>query len=111
MVSVAERAPVAPGVKVTLMLQELLSGPCCRGLGQPLLITKSEALVPLKATDEMVTGAVPVLVTTTLGLRGLWTVATCDPKLMDARLTSRACRAATPFPVSVADFGLPVAPV
>src|SRR5215469_6946859 len=61
-VSVAERAPLAAGVKVMPMVQVLPTGPCCNGLGQLLVRAKSEAFVPLRASEEIATGAVPVFV-------------------------------------------------
>ena len=48
-VRLALRAPFAPGVKVTLIVQELPAASVLLPLGQVLVCAKSEAFVPVRA--------------------------------------------------------------
>ena len=113
-VMVALRAPVAVGVKLTPTEQILPIGPCCSVLGemgQPLLMAKSPALAPPSVMELIVTGEVPVLVSSRLGLMELSVVLTCGGNVMLVGPISSACEGATPLPVSVIVAGLPAAPV
>jgi hypothetical protein len=62
MLSVALRAPAVVGVKVTVMVQELAGVTLAPVQVSPVL-AKSPGFVPVKLTPEMVSVAVPVLVT------------------------------------------------
>lgn len=69
MVIVAVRVPEAVGRKPTVTVQVLPVGPCDRVLGasgHPFETVKSPGFVPPGVTELMVTGEVPVLVTSTL---------------------------------------------
>jgi len=63
MPSFAERLPVVLGVKVTEIVQLALGA---SELVQPLLSRKSPAFVPVTAMLEIVSGVVPLFVSTTL---------------------------------------------
>jgi hypothetical protein len=113
-VIVALRVPVAVGVKLTPTEQILPPGPCCSvpgEMGQPLLMAKSPALAPASVMELIVTGEVPVLVSSTLGLMGLGVAFACGGNVMLVGPISSACEGATPLPVSVIVAGLPAAPV
>lgn len=58
-VRLAERAPAAVGVKLTVMVQLVLTATL---EPQVLVCEKSPGLVPMKAMPDMVSAAVPVLV-------------------------------------------------
>src|SRR5258708_13834303 len=82
---VALRAPVAVGVKLTPTEQILPISPCCSVLGemgQPLLMAKSPALAPPSVMELIVTGEVPVLVSSRLGLMELSVVLTCGGRVL-----------------------------
>jgi hypothetical protein len=66
--SVAALAPVALGVKVTLMVQALPAASVAELPGQVLVWTKSPLLVPVIVMLLIVSGPVPLLVRVTLRL-------------------------------------------
>jgi hypothetical protein len=105
----ALRAPVLPGVKVTLILQVALAASVLVLAGQVLVWAKSLALVPLSAMLLIVRGDVPELVSVIvwgeLVLPVLWL-----PKftLVGFKVTA-GVPGVVPAPVRVAVCGLPVA--
>ena len=66
MVTDAVRAPVAAGVKVTLIEQFAFTASVALLAGHVLVCAKSLAFVPVTAMLEIVSGAVPELVSVTL---------------------------------------------
>ena len=104
-VKLALRAPFAPGVKVTLMVQELPAASVLLPLGQVFVCAKSDAFVPLMVILLILNGVVPLLVSVTA------CAALADPTfwlpkltLVGLRLTAGAV--AAPVPLRATDCGL-----
>ena len=76
-----------------------------------MLMANSVGLVPASTIELIVTGEVPVLVSTILGLRGLCVVATVGGNAMVVGETVRPSDPVTPVPERVIIAGLPEAPV
>jgi hypothetical protein len=100
-VSVAERAPVAPGVKVTLMRQ-VPKGLIVPEFGQVLaeLILKSPGFAPVRVMLVMFSAAVELVFVSVEVVAALVVPTVTEPNFMDAG-RSVAVGAAVPVPVSV----------
>lgn len=98
-VSEAERAPLAVGVKVTLIVHIF---PAAMELPQVLLWAKSLAFVPVTATLEMLRLPLPLLVTLTVwAVLGAPTASLPKGKLLGERLTPGAVEVPVPDKVTV----------
>src|SRR5438067_1446456 len=106
MLTLAVRAPVAEGLKVTVMVQLALTASVLGLSGQVFVWAKSPALVPVSPTLVMVRGAVPLLVSVT-GWPALVVPVGWLPneRLVGERVTAGA----VPVPLSATVCGLPPA--
>jgi hypothetical protein len=107
-VSVALRAPTAPGVKVNVTVQVPAAASTVVGVQVPPRVKSPEA-VPVSVSALNVSGAVPLLLTVTDWL-ALVVATTCDVKVRVVALSEIAgVGAAVPVPLSVIDDGEPAA--
>lgn len=99
-VSVADRDPVAVGVKVTVTRQ-VPSGLTVPELGQVLaeVIWKSPALAPLRAMLEMLRATVLLVSVRVEDFAALVIPTVTEPKLCDAGRSVAVARATVPVPV------------
>ena len=103
--TVAERAPLALGVKETVMEQLL---PAARLEPQLFVCWKSAGFVPASVIPEIVRAALPVFVSVTL-LVGLVVPTICEPNGKLAGESAAEGALTTPVPVRPAVCGLPIA--
>jgi len=112
MFNVAVRAPVAPGVNSTLIVQLAPAASVPVGLRPPLVFgsgtPKSSASAPLVVNPEKFTVAVLVFVTVTL-IAPLVVPTPCDPNVKLPGATVTVAVPGVPVPVNVTVCGLPVA--
>jgi hypothetical protein len=108
MLTVAVRAPLAAGVKVTLIVQVALAASVLGLMGQVSVSPKSLAFAPLTAMLLNMSAAVPLLVSmiarVALVVPTFW-----FPKLTLVGLRVTAGAEITPLPVSATLCGLPLA--
>jgi hypothetical protein len=112
MFNVALRAPAAPGVNTTLIVQLAAAAKVPVALhtvpDAPAGSAKSPAFVPVIVNALKFTAAVLVFVTVTLN-GALVVVNACDPNVKLLGVTVAVAVPAVPVPVSVTVCGLPVA--